>query len=231
MMPTTTRQSNDENSRKINELATKKDIDQLKDLLMNLQEKIVQQHSEIVKLTEKTTLQDDKISKLEDKIEVLSAGLTKALKKGDDVEQFSRSYCLRIKGIKCEKDELSTKCVEKVVEVCENLNVGISKDDIDRAHPVGKNRDTMIVKFYSFSKRTLLYRARKRNNKIKIFLDITKKRLDTLNEARKNIQKNSTTDFVFADVNCNLVAKLKSGSFKFFNDIDSFLKIGNVENV
>ena len=62
-MPTTTRQSNDEISRMINELATKKDIDQLKDLLMNLQERIVQQHSEIVKLTEKITLQDDRVTK------------------------------------------------------------------------------------------------------------------------------------------------------------------------
>ena len=116
------------------------------------------------------------------------------MKKGDDAEQYSRRYCLRIKGIKCEKDESSTKCVEKVVEVCENRNVGISSNDIDRAHRIGKNRDTIIVKFYSFSKGTFLYRARKRNNKIKIFLD-TKKRLDTLDEARKNILKNIVIHF------------------------------------
>ena len=124
-MPTTTRQSNDEISRMINELATKKDIDQLKDLLMNLQERIVQQHSEIVKLTEKTTLQDDRISKLEDKIEVLSAGLTQTLKKGDDAEQYSRrcyAYVSKESNVK----KMCTKCIEKVVEICENLNIGMT---------------------------------------------------------------------------------------------------------
>lgn len=225
-----TRQSNEELIKKLDELATKKDIDQLKDLIKSLHERIDNQNLEIANLKEKIANQIVKTSELEDKVGVLSAGLSQAIKKGDDSEQYSRRYCLRIKGIESGMNESGANCVDKVVEVCKKLNVDIAKEDIDRAHRVGKDRDTMIVKFYSFTKRTLLYRARKRNKKFNIFLDITKTRLNVLDEARKNIKKNSRVDFVFADINCNLVAKLKNGSFKFFYDVNSFLKIVNVDD-
>ena len=110
--------------------------------------------------------------------------LSHVLKQADDNEQYSIRYCLRIKGIGKDKDESGSKCVEKVIKVCKNLKVDISKSDIDRAHRVGKNRLTMIVKFFSFSKRTLLYKARKNDDKNKIHLDITKKRLNLLDEAK-----------------------------------------------
>ena len=58
-----------------------------------------------------------KISKLEDRIGVLSAGLSQAVKQADDSEQYSRGYCLRIKGFKKSKDESSSKCVEEVINL------------------------------------------------------------------------------------------------------------------
>ena len=76
------------------------------------------------------------MSKLEDRIGILSAGLSQALKQAENNEQYSRRYCLRIKGIENEKDEWSTKFVKKVVKLCKNLKVDINKNDIDGAHRV-----------------------------------------------------------------------------------------------
>ena len=96
-----------------------------------------------------------------------------------------------IKGIDKEKDETSSKCIEKVIKVCKHIKVDITKNDIDRAHRVGKDRSTMIVKFFSFIKRTSVYKARKNSDKNKIHLDITKKRLNLLDEAKKLIKEDS----------------------------------------
>lgn len=224
-MPNTRQMNDDALNKKLEELATKKDIENLKNLVNSLHEHIDRQNKEIGSLQERIESQEIKILQLEDRVGVLSAGLSQALKQADDNEQYSRRSCLRIKGIAKEKNETSSKCVEKVIKVCKNLKADISKDDIDRAHRVGKDRSTMIVKFFSFSKRTLLYKLRKKDTKNGIHLDITKKRLNLLDEAKKLIKKDSTVDFVFADINCNTVAKMKNGSFMFFNDLKSFQKI------
>ena len=134
-----TRQSDDTLNKKLEELATKKDVEQLKNL----------------------------VNSLRDYIDIQN-------------EQYSRRYCLRIKGISKEKDESSTKCIDKVVKVCESLKINITKADIDRAHRVGEDRSTMIVKFFSFVKRTSLYKARKDCKDKNIYLDITKNRLNWL---------------------------------------------------
>ena len=135
---------------------------------------------------------------------------------------MSRS-CLRINGIEKSQNETASDCVDKVLEVCKNLNVDVEKSDIDRAHRVGRERKTMIVKFYSFSKRTNIYKSRKNGNQnIKVHLDLTKPRLRLLDEAKELITEDSLVDFVFADINCNVVARLKSNEYKFFDNIDSF---------
>ena len=81
----------------------------------------------------------------------------------------------------------------------------------------------MIVKFISFVKRTDLYK--KRDAEVKIHLDITKSRLDLLDEAKKLFEEDSAVHFVFADINCNTLAKMKNGFYLFFDDIESFEKI------
>ena len=35
--------------------------------------------------------------------------------------------------------------------------------------------------------------------------------------------------YVFADINCNVVARMKSDAYRFFDNIDSFMKILNKE--
>ena len=220
-----TRQSDDTLNKKLEELATKKAIEQLKNLVNSLRDHIDIQNKEIVTLKEKINTQDVRICQLEDKVGILTAGLSHAVKQADNNEQYSRRYCLRIKGISKEKDESSTKCIDKVVKVCESLKVNITKADIDRAHRVGEDRSTMIVKFFSFVKRTSLYKARKDCKDINIYLDITKNRLNLLDEAKKLFDNTSTVAYVFADINCNTVAKMKNGKYLFFDDIEKFKKI------
>ena len=160
---------------RIDKLATREDIDELKKLISDLHVKLESQNSEILNLKEYINQQDEVISKLEDRVGVLSASVEALSSQNDNQEQYSRRYCLRIKGIDKDANESSKNCIDKVLEVCKKVDVDITSSDIDRAHRVGKEKSTMIVKFFSFEKRTSLYRARKKSNATNIYLDITKK--------------------------------------------------------
>ena len=210
----------------VNTLASKEGINELKSLFKDLNEKIANQNNTIRELTDKINSQDKLISNLEDKVGVLSASVSAIKVQADGQEQYSRRACLRIKGITGSPNESAKDCVQRVIEVCRDTNVLITHADIDRAHRIGKDRKTMIVKFHSFGKRSALYKTRKNlKNGIKIHLDITKARLNILDDAKKLITNDSTVDFVFADINCNIVAKLKDGNFKFFDNIVNFRKL------
>ena len=117
-----------------------------------------------------------------------------------------------------QETESASECVEKVKEVIGSLKVKVSLDCIDRAFRIGKIKTAadgkeqsraMIVKFTSWESRTAVYRARKEQDKVKIFMDLTPRRSKLLSDP--NI------DFAFTDINCRLGFKLKDGSFKFFN--------------
>ena len=95
--------------KKLEELATKKDIESLTNLVNSLHDHIDLQNKEISSLQERVDSQEIKISQLDDRIGVLSAGLSQALKQADDNEQYSRRYCLTIKGIAKEKGETSSR--------------------------------------------------------------------------------------------------------------------------
>ena len=50
-------------------------------------------------------------------------------------------------------------------------------------------------------------------------MDLTKKRLGLLNDVVALVENWECVDFVFADINCNTVAKLMNEKFVFFNSI------------
>ena len=207
-------------SKKLGNLATKQGIEELKILINGLHNRIEAQNNEIISLKEKVSSQDTEISQLKDRLGVLSASVEAIKKDSDANEQYSRRYCLRINGIKKDHDESGKDCINKVLKVCEKFNVSVKENDIDRAHRVGREKKTMIVKFYSFEKRTSLYKARKQEKNIKIHLDITRKRLSLLDAAKKLLSDNCGIDFVFADINCNTVAKMTNGDYKFFDNLE-----------
>ena len=98
--------------------------------------------------------------------------------------------------------------------------IGPKKTDADATV-----KQQIIVKFKSFRQRSLFYRNRvKVKDNIKVRLDLTKRRLSILNEAKEFAKSVPSIDFVFCDVNCSLAVKLKSGEFMYFDSV------GGLEN-
>ena len=146
---------------KLASVASKQCIEDLKMLIMEQGEKIKEQNEKINSVNEQVSTQKNTIDILKDRFAVLSSAVEHLKTNADQQEQYSRRTCLRINGIKKDKDETAEKCLNKVQQVCKELNVNIPDDSFDRAHRIGKDKMTMIVKFTSFKHRTLLYRNRK----------------------------------------------------------------------
>ena len=69
---------------------------------------------------------------------------------------------------------------------------------------------------YHGGARTTIYRARKKDGNVKIYMDLTKLRFVLKKLAQERIKVNVLVDFVFADVNNNISMRLKNGQFNFF---------------
>ena len=81
----------------------------------------------------------------------------------------------------------------------------------------GKEYQQIVVKFKDVIPRTKVYRAREHKSDISIQVDLTKRRYDLLKEARTRIKGVDSVEYAFADINCSLGLRLKTGRFKFFN--------------
>ena len=153
----------------------------------------------------------------------------------DDGEQYSRRMCLRTDGIdlKSDENENSTSCMEKVQKVFKEMGVQVPAVSIDRAHRIGKrvpasdekgrkiigqDHQQMIAKFnINWGSRMVCYNNRKKLKDKRVKIDLTKRRLTLLNQARAKTSGKPTIDFVFADVNCRLHLRTKSGYFYSFD--------------
>ena len=133
---------------------------------------------------------------------------------------------------KMQREGEGETCIETVVKIMEKMDCGLSASDIDRAHCVGPKKPVkvngevtgikqqMIVKVVSFRQHTLMYKKRKAAGiGVKIRLDLTKKRLRTLNQAIDFAKESDAIDFVFCDINCNPSARLKDGGFVLFDSV------------
>ena len=198
----------------------------LDDLLARIEEKID------AKVQERVGELISRVDALEQKVESLESSmvvLEHLHKKTDENEQYSRRACLRIVNVPLPKKGGKENCEGKVKQIMKDMNCGLNPDDIDRAHRIGSKRtdddsgavsQQIIVKFKSFRQRTLFYRNRaKAKNGIKVRLDLTKRRLSILNEAKEFAKEIPSIDFVFCDINCNLAVKLKSGQFLYFDSV------------
>ena len=174
--------------------------------------------------------QNQKISMMEDKIAVMERHISQLQVANDGIEQYQRRLCLRNSGIDLPslgQNATAQDCLDKVNDVFPDLGVEIPCDVIDRAHRIGKVTNyngkkcrQMIVRFTTWSHRTMVYRARKNNGKYRVKLDLTKRRSDILEKANKLLES-SETSFVFADINCNL-CWFNSGTYKYFDSLEDF---------
>ena len=220
---------------KLDLLATKNCIDELKKIIDKQHDMLQEQKLRIDKLEERidelegeksvsTTVSDA----LKQELLISEEKLVNAL---DDNEQYGRRLCLRISGIELDQNESADVCLSKCKEVFTDVKVNIPENCMDRAHRIGKKKvvdgvlsQMMIVRFTTWRHRTEVYRARKNCNKYSIFLDLTTQRLNLLKRARDLVIGDDKVDFVFADVNCRLTVKFKDGSFRFFEELEKLIQ-------
>jgi len=197
---------------KLQNIATKQCINELKVIIENQRQTISAQKKDIDSLKEE---------------------VKNIKKENENLEQYGRRTSLRIVGIPPSKNETGEECLQKVVDVINGTDVQIPECCIDRAHRIGrpfKREDgsvaqTVIVKFSTWRHRTMFYRARKsescKKKKIKIYIDLTKRRLQLLKDAREKVKNWENVEYVFVNVNCQLSLKLKnSDQSQLFNDLD-----------
>ena len=102
-----------------------------------------------------------------------------------------------------------------------------SQSTSDQANGLQKGRleQLMIVKFRSWKDRVLFYKNRKKLRSKKVRLDLTKRRFSLLKMAENQARSIPSVDFVFADINCRLTVRTKSGRFHHFNSQEQLLEI------
>ena len=161
-------------------------------------------------------------------------------RKTDDLEQYGRRLCIRIDGVEVNEDETAEECTGKVLNMLQKSDVEVSNKDIDQAHRIGSKKTVsadgkkvqqIIVKFLTWQKRNIVYHSRKAVKEkfgYSVRLDLMKKKLDLLRQARELIEDRPEVDFVFTDINCRLVLKMTNDSMKWFSsesELNSILKI------
>ena len=162
---------------------------------------------------------EDRLDILESKL-VLLGNLDKRI---DDGKQYSRRHCLRLLNVTLPPDGAKEDCLEKVDELIKEVNCWVSVESVNRAHRIGRvstdgngvSKLQIIVRFKTFSERTRFYKARRKVNNVKIRLDLTRQRLHQSHKAEEYKRNNDNAEFVFADINCNLAAKLSDWIFYF----------------
>ena len=148
------------------------------------------------------------------------------------IRQISRRTSLRIEGFDVKQGQTPQNLAIEVIEGITNLNVGVNSNDIDRVHRVGpvkrdensRKRQTVLVKFCTWKARDMVYKERKKAP-FRMYAELTKRRLDILNYARKELADEDTRkfiQFVFVDGNCRLTAKGSDGKFYGFSSKEEF---------
>ena len=192
-------------------------------------------------LTQKLAEKDKKIEELQKKVfefEVKADYTEKRFelleRRLDDYEQYSRRTSLRVNGIPYDQNETAENCLQKVKTEIAKLGVNIENCEFDRAHRIGVSKEgehkerQMIVKFTTFRARTEVYRNRKREGKIRFYIDQTKRRFTLKRMAMDYVKSKPEVDFVFVDVNCNLCIRFKNNTYKFFNSEEELYKLVGV---
>ncbi|KAF0313576.1 hypothetical protein FJT64_015908 [Amphibalanus amphitrite] len=113
------------------------------------------------------------LAKRDEKIEVLQKQLDEKVSEVDglkmqidEIEQYSRKYCINIKGVPETQRE---DPIEIVMNIANGIGVTLQASDIDVAHRIGRSERTargvktrdLCVKFRSYQKRQEMWQSRK----------------------------------------------------------------------
>ena len=115
-----------------------------------------------------------------------------------ELEQYGRRLCLRIDGVPTVKNESSDDVLEFTKSLFKEAKVAVSDNVLDRAHRImpsytdritSKICKSIIVRFTTFSNRTLFYRARKNlKSGFKVKFHLTKSRFNLLKKANDHVR-------------------------------------------
>jgi hypothetical protein len=128
-----------------------------------------------------------RIESLEEQIELIS-------EKSNDNEQYSRRSNIRIFGLETRNSssEAAEDCTKVVVDFCKDeLGVDVKKDEIDRAHRVGRPNGNkaraLIVKFKSHFSKIKVMKAKRQLKGKRIYVneDLTKHNLWLLKQTKE----------------------------------------------
>ena len=153
---------------------------------------VSQINSTLLKEINSVKIENTELKQTVDALEQKVATLDRAI---DDGEQYSRRNSIRISGVS-ESTEEDTNQI--VLNIARDLEAGITPNDIDRSHRVGKPMKqrprAIIVKFTSYRARRALYSKRMNlrhtNAGRNVFIneDLTAKRSELLFNARKYVK-------------------------------------------
>ena len=179
-------------------MAAKRTINSLHKLLTDVQAELKTKASsaeidvlltEIKEKDEKINLLTSRVEALEGSISILKTTCNLLERKCDDNEQYSRRTSLRINGIDVQEHESGDSCVQSVERILKEIpDLVLPDNSIERAHRVGKpkigndgkKRQQMIVKLKSWKVRTNIYCKRKYQQSVRVYLDLTTRRLNLL---------------------------------------------------
>ena len=176
-------------------------------------------------LTTEIRAKDLKIEVLESKVAILENAVNLLTLKCDDNEQYSRRCSLRINNIPVPNgEETAEDVMVKVKEIVKESEADVPDHVIDRAHRVGRSvihngerKQQVIVKFTTWHHRSNFYKNRKKLSSAKVYIDLTHTKFKLLKHCQEKVRESDVVEYIFADINCSLCAKLCNGQYKYFS--------------
>ena len=147
----------------------------------------------------------------------------------DKANQYTRRSCVILNDVPVARNEKQHVTEQKVKNIMGEA--GISKDiinDIDKLHHLGKNwqnKQKVIIKFRSHSKRYAFYAKRRSLPNYRVSPALTRRRSQLLSKAREMVKGIGVVNFVYADINGDIKVRFndpdRQGRFAFsFSSLD-----------
>ena len=147
----------------------------------------------------------------------------------DNLEQYGRRYCARVYGIEAKDNETEEELFTSLKKELKKVDYNLQRGDLVNFHRLGKAKkndkgpDTqqVILRFQKWAPQKALYGINKKARKpgcktsMRVYNDLTKRRLEILNATRKRINNTFGENdeiFAYSDINSNIKIRCPDGS-------------------
>ena len=170
---------------------------------------------------------EERITDLESTVRWQKICMDRLARVSDDNRHAKRTNLI-VTGVDFDKKESDAKLRLKVINEFARLNCGVGSLDIDRVHRSDYKPGAIVVRFRSWYARNCVYDVRKKSEWF-FEADLTDRRQSLLNLAKNALLDTGNPagkflDYVFADPNCSLMAKCKSGKLLGFSSEYEFYR-------